>query len=113
MIANHPPQNFPKFFGAWGRTGANDLQVNHQLSPVWSPFLTFSLKKQYIQLNSAHNMNNISEVVTLSVIALNWAAPVKNGLLLKWPKNKIYENSIIARGTLSSNINNFWSGMLF
>ena len=53
-------------------------------------------------------MNNTSEVVTLSVIAWNWVAPVKNGWLLKWPKNKIYENSIIARGILSSNISNFW-----
>ena len=75
--------------------------------------MTISLKKQYTKLNSAHNMNNTSEVVTLSVIALNWVAPVKNGWLLKWPKNKIYENSILARGTLSSNINNFWPRMLF
>ena len=58
-------------------------------------------------------MSNSSEVVTLSVIALNWVAPVKNGWLLKWPKNKIDENFIIARGTLSSNINNFWPQMLF
>ena len=58
-------------------------------------------------------MNNTSEVVTLSVIALNWKAPVQNGWLLKWPKNKIYENSINARGTLSSNINNFWPQKLF
>ena len=34
-------------------------------------------------------MNNTGEVVTLSVIALNWVAPVKNRWLLKWPKNKI------------------------
>ena len=52
-------------------------------------------------------MNNTSEMVTFSVIALNWLAPVKNGWILKWPKNKIYENFIIARGTLSSNISNF------
>ena len=32
---------------------------------------------------------------------------VKNGWILKWPKNKLNENSIIARGTLSSNISNF------
>ena len=88
------------------------LQVNHQLSPVWSTFLTISLKKQYTLLNSAHNMNNTSEVVTLSVIASNWVAPVTNGGLLKWPK-KIYENSIFARGTLSSKNNNFWPRMLF
>ena len=31
-------------------------------------------------------MNNTSEVVTLSVIALIWVAPVKNGWLLKLPK---------------------------
>ena len=42
-------------------------------------------------------MNNTSEMVTLSLFALNQVAPVKNGWLLKWPKNKIYENSIIAR----------------
>ena len=84
------------------------LQVNELLSPVWSTFLTISLKKQYPQLNSAHNMNNTSEVVTLSVIAFNLVAPVKNGWLLKWPKNKINENSIIPIGTLSSNIGNFW-----
>ena len=40
-------------------------------------------------------MNNTSEVITLSVIAFNLVAQVKNGWLLKWPKNKIYENSII------------------
>ena len=88
-----------------------NIQVNRQLSPVWSTILTISLKKQSTQLNlkSARNMNNTSEVVTLSLIALNWVAPVKNGWHLKWPKNKIYENSIsiIPRGTLSSNINNF------
>ena len=48
--------------------------------------MTISLKKQYTQLNSADNMNNTSEVVTLCVIALNWVASVKNGWLLKWPK---------------------------
>ena len=53
-------------------------------------------------------MNNTSEMVTLSVIALNWVAPVNNGWLLKWPKNKIYENS-----TLSSNTNTFLPQMLF
>ena len=87
------------------------IQVNHQLSPVWSTFLTISLKKQNTQLNSAHNMNNTSEVVTLSIIGLILVAPV-NSLLLKWPKNKIYENSIITRCTLSSNISNFWPWML-
>ena len=40
-------------------------------------------------------------------------ATVKNGWLLKWPKNRIYENSIIARGTLSSNISKFWPWMLY
>ena len=45
------------------------LQVNEQLSPVWSTFLTIS--------------------VTLSIITLNWKAPVKNDWLLKWAKNKI------------------------
>ena len=40
-------------------------------------------------------MNNTSEVVTLSIIALNLGASVKNEWPLKWPKNKIYENSII------------------
>ena len=83
------------------------IQVNQQLLPVWSTFLTISLEKQYTQLNSAHNMNNTSEMESLSVIALNWVAPVKNGWILKWPKNKIYENSIIVRGTLSSSISNF------
>ena len=78
------------------------IQVNHQLLSVWSTFLTISLEKQYKQLNSAHKMNNTSEMVTLSVIALNWVAPEK-----KW-LNKIYENDIIARGTLSSNISNLW-----
>ena len=38
--------------------------------------LTISLEKQYTQLNLAHNMNNTSEMVALSVIALNWVAPV-------------------------------------
>ena len=33
----------------------------------------------------------------MSVIAL--AGPSKNDWLLKWQKNKIYVNSIIARGT--------------
>ena len=47
------------------------VQVNEQLSPVWSTFLTISLKKQYTQFNSAHNMSNTSDVATLSVIALN------------------------------------------
>ena len=70
--------------------------------------MTISLQEQYTQFNSARNMNNTSEVVTLSVIGLIWVAPVQNGWLLKWPKNKIYENSIIARGTLSSNIKDFW-----
>ena len=65
------------------------IQVNEQLSPVWSSFLTSSHKKQDTQLNSTHNMNNTSEVVTLSIIALNLGAPVKNDWLLKWPKNKI------------------------
>ena len=58
-------------------------------------------------------MNNTSEVVTLSVIALNWVFPVKNGWLLEWPKNLIYENSIIAWGTLSLNINILLPLMLF
>ena len=62
------------------------IQVNRQLLPVWSTFLAISLEKQYTQLNSAHNMNNTSEMVTLSVIALNMVAPVKNGWILKWPK---------------------------
>ena len=65
------------------------IQVNEQLPPVWRTFLTSSLKKHDTQLNSAHNMNNTSEVVTLSIIALNLEAPVKNDWLLKWPKNKI------------------------
>ena len=43
-----------------------------------------------------------TNVATLSVIALNIVAPVNNCWLLKWPNNKIYENSIIAMGTLSS-----------
>ena len=60
--------------------------INHQLLSVWSTFLTISLEKQYTKLNSAHNMKNTSEMVTLSVIALNWVAPVKNGWILKWPK---------------------------
>ena len=63
------------------------IQVNHQLLPVWSTFLTISLEKQYTQLNSALNMNNTSEMVTLRVIALNLVVPVKNGLILNWPKN--------------------------
>ena len=53
-------------------------------------------------------MNNTSEAVTLRVIAFNLVAPVKNGWLLNWPKNKIYENSIIPIGTLSLNIGHFW-----
>ena len=89
------------------------IQVNHQLLPVLSTFLTISLEKQYTQLNSAHNMNNTIEMVTLSVIALNWVAPIKNGWILKWPKNQIYENSIIARCALSSSISNFWPGILY
>ena len=50
-------------------------------------------------LNSTHIINNTSEVVTLGVVALNWVAKVKNDWLLKWPKNKIYQNYIISRGT--------------
>ena len=84
------------------------VQVNEQLSPVWSTFLTISLRNQYTQLNSACNMNNTNEVVIMSVIALNWVSQVTNGLLLKWPKNKIHENIIIATGTLSSNTSIFW-----
>ena len=59
------------------------VQVNEQLSPVWSTFWTISLKKQYTQLNSAHGMNITSEVVTLTVIALNCVAPVKIGWLFQ------------------------------
>ena len=58
-------------------------QVNEQLLPVSSTFFTIYLKKQYIQFISCHNMNNTSEVVTLSVIALNLVAQVKKGWLLK------------------------------
>ena len=54
------------------------VQVNEQLSN-WSTFLTISIKKQYTQLNSAHNVSNTSELATLSVIALNKGAPIKNG----------------------------------
>ena len=84
------------------------IQVNHQLLPLWSTYLTISLEKQYTKFNSAHNMNNTSEMVTLSEITLNWVAPVKKCWILKWPKNKIDENYIIARGTLSSSISDFW-----
>ena len=66
--------------------------------------MTISLRKTIPQLNSAHNMNNTSEVVTLSVIALIWVSLVNNGWLLKWLKNKIYENSIIDRGTFNLKI---------
>ena len=54
-------------------------------------------------------MNITCEVVTLSVNALNWFwfSPVKNGWLSKCPEKKIYENSIIAKGTFSSNISIF------
>ena len=46
-------------------------------------FLIISLWKQYTKLNLAHNMNNTSKVVTLSVIAVNLVAPVKNCWILK------------------------------
>ena len=94
---------------------SNDLYLSVKklaFSTNWRPCSTISLKKQYTHLNSEHNMNNTSEVVTLSVIGLILVAPVKNGWLLKWPKIFFYENSIIARGTLSSNISNFWPWML-
>ena len=47
-------------------------------------------------------MNSTSDVVKLSVIALNWLASVK------WLAFEIAKkHSIISRGTLSSNISNF------
>ena len=53
--------------------------------------------RNYTQLNSAHNLNKTSEVVTLNVkFELNWVAPVQNGWLLKWPnkQNECYIESL-------------------
>ena len=80
---------------------------NYHQFGVWRTFLTISLGNQYTKLNSACRMNNTIEVVTKSVTALNSVSPVKNGWPLKWPKNKIHENSIIVTGTSSSNTSIF------
>ena len=65
------------YYTLWFSCQNLSLQCQHVFPKHW---------KQYTQLNSAHNMNNIlSRVITLSVIALKWVAPVKRGLLLKWP----------------------------
>ena len=63
-------------------------------------FLTISLKKQYTQFNSAHNMNTTSEGAYIEFNCMELGGPSNKWLAFEMAKKLIYENSIIARGTL-------------
>ena len=56
----------PKKWSELKTVRIDTTRVNEQLSPIWSTFFTIYLKKQYTQLDSAHNMNNTNDAVTLT-----------------------------------------------